>query len=110
MVVVEESEAAFDERDDGVERGRDRLQREDERDEHGAGGEAVLQQLQSDVVRGQPGGGDAGTDDGSDQERGADEFGDCPTPEVDRARASAVHPATPPMSAPRSASASRLTE
>ena len=47
-----------------VERGRDRLQGEDQCDQDGAGGEAVLEQLEADVVGREPGGGDAGADDG----------------------------------------------
>ena len=58
--------------DDGVERSRDRLQREDQRDERGAGDRAVLQQLEPDVVRRQPRRGDPRADHGGDEERRAE--------------------------------------
>ena len=72
----DEPEGSFDEGDDGVERRRDRLERQDERHEDGTGDQAVLQQLEPHVVRGEPAGGDAGPDHGGDQEPGPDELGD----------------------------------
>ena len=69
------AERSLDQRDDRVERGRDRLQREDQRDQCAAGDDAVLQQLEPDVVRREPGGGDAGADDRGDEEGRADELG-----------------------------------
>jgi hypothetical protein len=47
---VERAEDAFDEGDDRVERGRDRLQGQDQRDQDGAGGQAVLQQLEAGIA------------------------------------------------------------
>ena len=103
LAVADQPERALDQGDDRVERGRDRLQREDQRDQRGAGDEAVLEQLQPDVVGREPLGGDAGADDGGDQERGADELGERPPGEL------VGHAATPPISAPRLASASVRT-
>ena len=53
-------ERPLDEGDDRVERRRDRLQGEDQRDQGGAGDQAVLQQLEADVVGGEASGGNAG--------------------------------------------------
>ena len=60
-------------RHDRVEvRARDRHEREDERDEPGAGRDRVLEQLQPDVVRREPLGEDARADDDGDEEARAD--------------------------------------
>ena len=63
-------------RDERVEvRAGDGAEREDQRDEPGAGRDRVLEQLQADVVRREPLRGDARTDDDRDEERGADCLG-----------------------------------
>ena len=97
----DQAEHALDRGDDRVEAGRDRLERQDQRDQGGTGDQAVLQQLQAHVVRREALGRDAGADDGHHQERRTDRFRGHPATEV--------HPATPPMSAPRSARASGWT-
>ncbi len=48
---VDHPQGTFGERHHGIERCRNRLERQDQCDEGGTGGEAVLQKLQSDVVR-----------------------------------------------------------
>jgi hypothetical protein len=53
----------------------DRTHGEDDRDQGGRRGEGVLQQLQAGVVGAQPLGGDAGADDGGEQEGRAHELG-----------------------------------
>jgi hypothetical protein len=65
----------LDEGDHRVERSRYRPQRQDQGDERGRGGDAVLQQLQPGIVRRQPRSGDARAHDGGDQERRPDELG-----------------------------------
>ena len=72
------SERALDQGHDRVERRRHGLQRQDQRNERRAGDDAVLQQLEPDIVRRQPHGRDAGADDRRDQKRGADELGQRP--------------------------------
>ena len=52
-----------------------RPEREDQRDQSGAGGQRVLQQLEADVVRRQALGGDARADDDGDQPGRAEELG-----------------------------------
>ena len=67
--VVDPTEEPVGERDDRVEvRARDRAEREDQRDEPGAGRDRVLEQLQPDVARRQPLRGDARADDDRDEE------------------------------------------
>jgi hypothetical protein len=53
------------------------LQRKDECGQRGAGHQAVLEQLQSEIVRGEALRGDAGADYCRDQECRADQLGDC---------------------------------
>ncbi len=74
--MVDRPERALDQGDDRVERRRHRLQREDQRDQRAGGDDAVLQQLQADVARREPDGGDAGADDGGDEQGGAEELGE----------------------------------
>ena len=99
--VVTETEHALDRGDDRVEAGRDRLERQDQRDQGGPGDETVHQQLQARVARRESLGRDAGADDGHHEERRTDRFRGHPTTEA--------HPATPPISAPRSPRASGWT-
>jgi hypothetical protein len=47
----DQTEHALDRGDDRVEAGRDRLERQDQRDQGGPGDQTVLQQLQAHVVR-----------------------------------------------------------
>ena len=91
----------LDSGDDRVERCRDRLQRQDQRGQHGAGDDAVLQQLQPGVRGGQPYCGDAGADHRGDEEGGPDELGK-------RAPAQRGHGAALPISVARPLSASAL--
>ena len=74
VAAVTAAQGALDQGDHRVEGCRDRLQRDDQRDQRGAGGQAVLQQLQARPPR-QARGGDARADDRGDQERGADGLG-----------------------------------
>ena len=70
------AEQAVGHRDDRVEvRARHRAEREDQRDEPGAGRDRVLEQLEPDVVRRQALRVDPRADDDRDQERGADDLG-----------------------------------
>ena len=70
------AESALDQGHDRVERRGDRLERDDQRDQGGAGGEAVLQQLQAGVAGGEAGRGDPGPDHGRDQERRTEQLGE----------------------------------
>ena len=79
---------------DWVERGRDRLERQDERDQNGAGGEAVLEQLQPDVV-----GGEALPRRSRSRSRRRPGTPCRRNSAVARRASVAVTPATPPMSA-----------
>ncbi len=54
---------------------RNRTEGEDQRDEPGARRRRVLQELEADVIRRQPLGGDAGADDDRDEQAGSDGFG-----------------------------------
>ncbi len=98
---VDQAEQPLGQRDHRVERRRDRLQGEDQRDQYGAGGEAVGEQLDADVV-GQPGGHDPGADHGRDEERRTRQLGDG-------AAEHQGHPATPPSRVVRAPRASRST-
>ena len=101
---VEHPEHALDQRHHRVERGRHRLERQDQRDQRGAGDQAVLEQLEADVVRAEPLRRDARADDRHHEERGADQLGDGPAREW-----GGRHAVTPPSSALRSARASACT-
>jgi hypothetical protein len=70
----DDTESPLDQRDDGVERRRHRLQRQDECDQGRAGDQAVLQQLQPEIVRRQALRGDPGPDHRGDQKRGANQL------------------------------------
>jgi len=110
-----EPQRAFDDGDDRVEAGRDRLERQDQRHECGAGDQAVLEKLKADVVRREPLGGDARPDNRHNQEPGPDRLRGQPACKRDPAaindhgRLRETHPVTPPMSAPRSARAADWT-
>ena len=66
--VVTEAGGAFEHGDDRVERGRHRLQDDDQHGQRSTGGDRVLQQLQPGIGRRQPRGGDPGADHRGHQE------------------------------------------
>ncbi len=80
------------------------MQCQDQRDQRDAGGDAVLEQLETDVVRTEPLRRDARADDRHHEERSADQLGAGTTREW-----GGGHAVTPPSSALRSARASART-
>ena len=89
---VDPAERALDPGHDRVERRRDRLQREDQRDESRAGDQAVLEQLEAASSGDRRAAGDAGADHRHHEERGAHRLGGGPP------RERGVHAERLPMS------------